>query len=59
VIPADEFFGISPFSFEAACRWIEQQNERTEPVAGFEITDISDQNYQRLKQLIRSLKLTD
>lgn len=59
VIPADEFFGISPFSFQAACRWVEQQNDGAEPVAGFEITDISDENYQRLKQLIRSLKLPD
>ena len=59
VIPADEFFGISPFSFQAACRWVEKQNESAEPVAGFEITDISDENYQQLKQLIRLLRLPE
>jgi len=59
VIPADEFFGISPFSFRAACRWVEQQNDGAESVAGFEITDISDEDYQRLKQLIRSLRLPE
>jgi hypothetical protein len=59
VIPADEFFSISPFSFLAACRWVEYHNERAEPVAGFEITDISNENYQRLRQLIRLLRLPD
>jgi len=59
VIPADEFFSIPPFSFEAACRWVERQNDSTEPVAGFEITDISDENYHRLRQLIRLLGLPD
>ena len=59
VIPADEFFSVSPFSFQAACRWVEQRNEGAEPVAGFEITDISDENYQRLRQLIRLLRLPD
>jgi hypothetical protein len=57
VIPADEFFSVSPFSFRAACRWVQQPNEGPEPVAGFEITDISDENYQRLRQLMRLLRL--
>jgi hypothetical protein len=59
VIPADEFFSISPFSFCATCRWVEQQDKSAEPVAGFEITDISDENYQRLRQLIRLLRLPE
>jgi hypothetical protein len=59
VIPADEFFSIPAFSFEAACRWVEQQNEGAGAVAGFEITDISDENYQRLRQLISLIKLPD
>jgi hypothetical protein len=57
VIPADEFFSISAFSFEAACRWVEQQNGSVVLIAGFEITDISDENHQRLRELIRLIKL--
>jgi hypothetical protein len=57
VIPADEFFSVLPFSFYATCRWVAQQDKSPEPVAGFEITDISDDDYQRLRQLIRVLKL--
>jgi hypothetical protein len=59
VIPADEFFSVSPLSFQAVCRWVQQPNEGSEPVAGFEITDISDENYQRLRQLMRLLRLPD
>ena len=57
VIPADEFFSIPAFSFDAICRWVEGGNESTELVAGYEITRISDKNYQQRKQLIRLIKL--
>jgi hypothetical protein len=57
VIPADEFFSISAFSFDAICRWVQEGNESTESVAAYEITDISNENYQELKQLIRLIKL--
>ncbi|MGO9119535.1 MAG: hypothetical protein ACLQPD_18240 [Desulfomonilaceae bacterium] len=57
VIPADEFFSIPAFSFDAICRWVEERNESTESVSAYEITDISNKNYQRLKQLIRLIKL--
>ncbi len=57
VIPADEFFSIPAFSFDAICRWAEERNESTGSVSAYEITDISNKNYQRLKRLIRLIKL--
>lgn len=59
VIPADEFFSVSAFSFDAICRWVQEGNESTESVAAYEITDISNENYQGLKRLIRLIKLPD
>jgi len=57
VIPADEFFSIPAFSFDAVCRWVEERNEDMGPMAAFEITGISNENYQQLKRLIRLIKL--
>jgi hypothetical protein len=59
VIPADEFFSISPFSFEATCRWVERQAGDGESVAGFAIRNISGESHQRLQKLIRLIKLPE
>lgn len=59
VIPADEFFPIPPFWFEASCRWIEEKDGHANSVAEFYITNISNQNRQRLKELIRLIKLPE
>ena len=59
VIPADEFFNISAFSFKATCRWVEVRKEDAQSVTGFEITDISGESYLRLKQLVQLIKLPE
>jgi len=59
VIPADELFNISAFSFKAICRWVEVRTEDAQAVTGFEITDISGESYLRLKQLVQSIKLPE
>ena len=59
VIPADEFFNVSPFSFKATCRWVAGRNGDGQSVTGFEITDISSDHYLRLKQLIQLIKLPE
>ena len=57
VIPAHEFFNIPEFSFEAACRWVERQADDGESIAGFAISNISVESRERLKELIRLIKL--
>jgi hypothetical protein len=59
VIPADEFFSIPAFSFEASCRCIERHDGTGESVAEFAIRRISAESRQRLKQLIRLIKLPE
>jgi len=53
VLP-DDFVTVPAFSFEAVCRWLEK-GEHESPVAGFEITTISDDSLVRLRQLITDL----
>jgi len=53
VLP-DDFVTVPAFSFEAICRWLEK-GEHESPVAGFEITTISDDSLVRLRQLITEL----
>ncbi len=57
VIPADEFFSVNPFSFEAICRWVRQGQTTEELIAGFEVTSISETGLEDLKKLLRVLKL--
>jgi hypothetical protein len=56
LIRADSFQQISPFVFEARCQWA-HTNENGENVAGFRITDISNESQEQLQFLIRLLTL--
>jgi hypothetical protein len=58
VISVDDYDGISPFGFQAECRWTELDHRSGEYLAGFEITKISDRSLQELLKLIRELTFT-
>ncbi len=52
IIP--EKFSDSPLIvFDAVCQWTEGEGPDAEPMAGFEIADISESNLRALRQLVR------
>ncbi|MBI5568929.1 MAG: PilZ domain-containing protein [Desulfomonile tiedjei] len=58
LIQALAFDEVDPFTFEAECRWTTAPPESVdpEPVAGFEITQISDDDSAELMKLVRAIK---
>lgn len=50
----NEFVSVSSFSFKAVCRWTEERGAE-DSIAGFEITEISDDGLRELRQLIGEL----
>lgn len=55
LIQADEFVDVFPFSFDAQCRWVKADSNIAEYSAGFEITKISEQGLNELKQIIKHM----
>lgn len=55
-VAADYLAGLSPFVFDAECRWVEQ-DEDDHVVAGFEIPELSDRNLEHLLNVIQALTL--
>jgi hypothetical protein len=53
VVVPDEFLDIEPFSFEAKCRWSRMGAKGKVCNAGFEITDISENNLIQLQELLQ------
>ncbi len=51
VIEADDLDVFESFAFQATCRWVEALAQRAEYSAGFEITDISERDYEQLLHL--------
>lgn len=49
----DKFVIIQPFSFQAACRWVSDNEDSGQMLAGFEITSIDEADMQELHKLIR------
>lgn len=58
LIQADYFADVYPFSFEAECQWV-SEDEDGHVAAGFKITSISDGGLEELRKLIRMLALSD
>lgn len=54
----NEFVSVSPFSFKAVCRWVEER-DFGDFIAGFAITEISDDALVTLRQLISELTFGD
>ncbi|MGO9571992.1 MAG: PilZ domain-containing protein [Desulfomonilaceae bacterium] len=59
LIQASEFADVHPFSFEAECRWARAQTDNGRHLAGFEITRISDEDLQQLREFIRSATFSE
>lgn len=55
VVRGDVFPEVEPFVFEAKCRWVETEEPSGEILAGFEITDITDENFEKLNNFIEAL----
>lgn len=47
---------VAPFEFEARCCWTETEPHRDQVVAGFEITQITEENRYELKKLMDVLE---
>lgn len=50
----NEFVTVQPFSFKAECRWLEKRGPE-DSFGGFQVTEISQESLERLRQLIREL----
>ncbi len=59
IILGDEFGEVDPFDFEAICRWIRKESGEGDYLSGFQITNISDENMGKLRQLIRIVTFED
>ena len=59
LVPASEFADVQPFSFEAECRWARAQTDTERQTAGFEITRISDEGLQQLREFMQSATICD
>ncbi len=57
LIRADEFADVFPFAFEAICRWIGNDGDSGAPLAGFEITNISEGGVSEIQKLVQLLGL--
>jgi uncharacterized protein (DUF433 family) len=57
VILGDDIGIIDPFELRAECRWVGSEGSGGEPVAGFRVSAISDQDLQSLQQLVDFLDL--
>lgn len=52
VVLGDEHGIVTPFEFQAECRWSGTQEPDGMPCAGFRITKISDKDYRTLREFI-------
>lgn len=53
VVAPDEFLEIEPFSFEAKCCWVRNEEGGKIRDAGFEITDIEEDSLMHLQELLQ------
>jgi hypothetical protein len=59
LIPASDFADVQPFSFEAECRWTRARTDTERQAAGFEITRISDEGLQQLREFVQSATICE
>jgi hypothetical protein len=53
------FFMTDPLEFDVVCRWIKRDRSTGEYNGGYEITNISTSDFERLKDMIRLLTASD
>lgn len=56
-ILGDDIGVVSPFEVRAECRWVATGSKTTEPVAGFQIRQISEQDLKWLRKFIEAIDL--
>ncbi len=59
LIQASEFADVQPFSVEAECLWARTGTDTERHLAGFEITRISDDDLQQLRDFIQSATICE
>jgi hypothetical protein len=59
LIDAGRLSDFETIQFDATCRWIKNDPEEGQCVAGFEITNISEENLHELREVIGGFTLTD
>ena len=52
LVLGDDFGEVAPFEFQAVCRWTRRGASHEQPMAGFEITNISQKDSERLSDFI-------
>ncbi len=57
VLKPEGMADIQPFVLEAQCKWVKPATDEEEALAGFEITDISEQGLHELENVIHALTL--
>jgi hypothetical protein len=53
VILGDEFGQVDPFKVKAVCRWAKRNGAAGVCMSGFQITSVTDEDYEELLKLIR------
>jgi hypothetical protein len=53
------FIDVETIRFDALCLWVRKQERVGEPLAGFQITNISDQSLEAFRDLVRILAFID
>lgn len=53
IVLGDDFGEVNPFEFRAICRWASTDESSGEPIAGFQVIAITDENMSDLKALIK------
>ena len=59
LVRAEDFDNIRPFTLQAQCRWTKSATAVEPSVAGFQITDISEEASEELRKLIHALTFSD
>jgi hypothetical protein len=59
LVQSDLFTGAPPFTVETCCKWIKPKNGSNLPLAGFQITSISDADLQLLRGTIELFTFCD
>lgn len=59
VIPADEFFQISPIVFQGLCCWSEESTEESGNTAGFRVVEILKGSMRELQKVIQALSIVE
>lgn len=58
-VMGDDLGALDPFEVQAECRWVQSGTDAEHPVAGFQITEISDRDMECLRNFLRMVKFEE